>query len=132
MSRRLLGARRTVLSVGRQAVWYWLVSKSRGAEHMGSKVWETAGWAVVVVAAFGGTPRLGAQDRLKSMPGYDRYQRMQSQMQGVLGRGGRGGLAAAWTPDGKAVEFQTGGKHMRYDVASKQLVEVPASPTAQQ
>src|SRR5205809_8086231 len=117
MSRRLLGARRPVLSVGRQAERHWPSRRSPGAEHMASKVWGTAGCAVAVAAAVGGTPKLGAQDRLKSMPGYDRYQRMQSQMQGVFGRGGRGGLAAACTPDGKAVGFQPGGAHTAADVA---------------
>src|SRR5215467_13812298 len=69
-----------------------------------------------------------AQDRLKTMPGYDQYTRMAPLIrtalgapQGFGGRGGGGG--AAWSADGKSFTFDNGGKHYVYDVASKKTSE---------
>src|SRR5215831_14786185 len=69
-----------------------------------------------------------AQDRLKTMPGYDQYTRMSPLIRTVLGApqgfGGRGGGAgAAWSADGKSFTFDNGGKHYVYDVASKKTSE---------
>jgi len=74
--------------------------------------------------------RAGAQDRLKTMPGYERYQQMLSQIQGSVGGGGgfggRGfGSGVVWSDDGKTVDFTKDGKRMRYDMAARRVVEAP-------
>jgi dipeptidyl-peptidase-4 len=74
-----------------------------------------------------------AQDRLRSMPGYDQYVRMAPQIaQALPGRGfGRGGVAARWSPDGKTVDFTNGGKQFRYDFVTNKVGDVPATPEQQ-
>ena len=69
-----------------------------------------------------GGARRGAQDRLTSMPGYERYQRMAPLIQSALGRRGRGFGARL---DGQLVdrqqvrEFDSAGKRYRFDVADR-------------
>ena len=67
-----------------------------------------------------------AQDRLRTMPGYERYQRMAPLIQSALGSGGRGfgrGSTVSWSNDSKTVEFDSAGKRMRFDVGTKKLAE---------
>ena len=90
-----------------------------------------AHFALAALLAFASTA--GAQDRLKTMPGYDRYQRMAPQIQTALGGrggGGRGGAPATWSDDGKTIDFMQAGKAVRYEVATKRIVDQP--PAAQQ
>src|SRR3954470_20790731 len=79
-----------------------------------------------------------AQDRLKSMPGYDRYSRMAPQIatalggtggQQFFGRGGGGGVN--WSPDGQSVEFNANGRRMRFDLDGKKISEASAIATQQ-
>ncbi len=75
----------------------------------------------------------GAQDRLKSMPGYDQYVRMAPQY-GQVAQGlsrGFGRPIGTWSPDGKTVDYFNGGKQFRYDVATKKIGDVPATPQQQ-
>lgn len=58
---------------------------------------------------------LGAQDRLKTYPGYDQYQKMGKEMQGAVKLGS---LQVTWKDGGKAFEFAKDGKTWRYDIAS--------------
>ncbi|MCI0379022.1 MAG: hypothetical protein L0215_15545, partial [Gemmataceae bacterium] len=62
-----------------------------------------------------------AQDRLKSMPGYEQYQKMNKEAFNAvkLGR-----LFVTWKEGGKAFEFQKDGKLFRYDIAAKKAEEV--------
>ncbi len=72
-----------------------------------------------------------AQDRLKTMPGSDRYQRMAPLISTALGGAGRGfgrGGGVTWSADGKAVDFESGGKHYRFDVATKKVAEATDTP----
>jgi dipeptidyl-peptidase-4 len=75
---------------------------------------------------------LHAQDRLKSLPGYDRYSSMAPQIFSAatgaqaLARGG-----VAWSPDGKSLEFTQAGQRMRFDVATKKVVVAPPTTTQQ-
>src|SRR5262245_43462149 len=88
--------------------------------------------AVFALAAAVVAP-LHAQDRLKSMPGYDRYSSIAPQIfSAVAGTQpfGRGG-AVSWSADGRSVEFTQGGKRMRYDVASKKVAEAAPAATQQ-
>ena len=48
-----------------------------------------------------------AQDRLKTMPGYEQYQRIAPQIPAALKSGA---LAARWTDDGKSVEYTREGR----------------------
>jgi dipeptidyl-peptidase-4 len=73
--------------------------------------------------------RPGAQDRLKSMPGYERFRKMS-----VATRGLGASLAAptiTWTDDSSAFEFTRDGKLLRFDVATRQaslVGDAPATP----
>ena len=82
----------------------------------------------------------GAQDRLKTLPGFDQFTKMAPLYQGTIksgsvigggGRGGRGGggisgQTVAWSADGRSVEYSFDGKRYRFDLASKKSAEVPA------
>jgi dipeptidyl-peptidase-4 len=59
---------------------------------------------------------LDAQDRLKTMPGYDQYQKMSSQMAGAVQSGA---LNVTWTEDGKSFSYALGGQRYTYDVGSR-------------
>lgn len=58
---------------------------------------------------------LQAQDRLKSMPGFDRYQEMSGKIPGSVKQGT---LFATWKEGGKAFEYRKDGKLYRFDVAA--------------
>src|SRR5689334_16236181 len=69
-----------------------------------------------------------AQDRLKSMPGYDQYQRMLPVYRSAVAPmtiAAPGGVS--WSPDGKSFEYDAGGVHYRYDIVSKKASEVGTS-----
>jgi len=63
---------------------------------------------------------LGAQDRLKSMPGYDQYQKMAREIPGSVKLGA---LAVRWKEDGSSFEYTWNGKRYVFDVGSKQATE---------
>ena len=78
-----------------------------------------------------------AQDRLKSMPGYDQYARMAPAIRTALGApqgfGGRGGgSSATWSADGRSLEFESGGKRFEVDVATKKVTEATDAAPRQQ
>jgi dipeptidyl-peptidase-4 len=79
-------------------------------------------------------PSASAQDRLKSMPGYEQYQRMAPLISTALrGSGGGRGFGSArsgvtWSADSKAVEFDNGGKRSRFDLRTQQISDVVESP----
>lgn len=62
-----------------------------------------------------------AQDRLKAMPGYDQYQKMNSQIPGSVKSGA---LSVLWTDGGSAFEYRKDGKAYRYDIATRKAVEI--------
>jgi dipeptidyl-peptidase-4 len=63
-----------------------------------------------------------AQDRLKTMPGYDHYQQMAAERAtlGIGGRGGGGG-AITWSADSKSVDYENDGNRLRMIVASRKV-----------
>jgi dipeptidyl-peptidase-4 len=77
--------------------------------------------AVLVLTAivFYGTP--SAQDRLKSMPGYEQYQKVSTQLNGVVRSGA---VNATWSTDGQGFEYALDGKRYRFDVATKAVTEL--------
>jgi dipeptidyl-peptidase 4 len=80
----------------------------------------------VVAAAVLSVP-LGAQDRLKSMPGYDQYQRMSREIPGSVKLGS---IAAQWKEDASSFEYTWDGRRYRYDIATKQAAVIGDAPAA--
>lgn len=70
---------------------------------------------------------LGAQDRLRTMPGYARWAEMAPKIaQSVRS----GAITAQWADDGRSFEYTHDGKRWRYDVATRRPTEVPRSAPA--
>ena len=67
-----------------------------------------------------------AQDRLKTMPGYAQYQKMQSQLPGAVRSGA---VTVTWRADGKSFEYSHDGRRYRYDVAGRQATEMSGGET---
>jgi dipeptidyl-peptidase 4 len=80
--------------------------------------------AVVAAAAVLRVP-LGAQDRLKTMPGYDQYQKMAREIPGSVKLGT---ITAQWREDGSSFEYNWDGKRYRYDVATRQAAAIGDAP----
>lgn len=81
----------------------------------------------VLVIHLSGVPRAAlAQDRLKSMPGYEQYQKMRSQIPGSVKLGS---LPVTWLEDGKAFEYRKDGKRYRYNVAALKATEITTPST---
>src|SRR5439155_19779424 len=57
----------------------------------------------------------------KTMPGFERYQKMSRAMTNAVKLGS---LSVTWKDGGKAFEFQKEGKRYRYDVASLHASEI--------
>jgi dipeptidyl-peptidase 4 len=75
--------------------------------------------ALAVLAA-----AIGAQDRLKSMPGYDQYQKMSKEMTGAVKPGA---LSVTWTGP-LAFEYTRDNRVFRFDVAKKTATEIGPAP----
>jgi dipeptidyl-peptidase-4 len=86
--------------------------------------------AMIVTAAHAAP----AQDRLKSMPGYEQYQRMAPQIAqvaaAVTSRSFAGSIIS-WTPDSKYVLYQDGSETRTYDVAARKTIDRPPPASAQ-
>jgi dipeptidyl-peptidase 4 len=92
--------------------------------------------AVAVMAIATSGTALVAQDRIKSMPGYDQYQRMIAARakQGLAGRAGfTGGVGGGftWSSNGMTVDFDNAGKRYRYDIATQKTLEATAEAAQQ-
>ena len=70
---------------------------------------------------------VGAQDRLKTMPGYEQHLRMNREIPSAIKLGA---VSAAWKDGGKAFEYTKDGKTYRFDVATKAVTELPATDAA--
>jgi dipeptidyl-peptidase-4 len=66
----------------------------------------------------------GAQDRLKTMPGYEQYQKMSREIQSAVKPGN---LIVTWK-DGTTFEYPRDGKLHRYDVTTRTASEVGPAP----
>ena len=81
---------------------------------------------LVVSASLGlSSVNVRAQDRLKTMPGYDQFQKVSKQLSGAVKSGA---LNATWTDDSKAFEYTRDGKKFRFDVVKRQATEVGPAP----
>ena len=68
-----------------------------------------------------------AQDRLKQMPGYDRW----SEMAPKLGTAFKSGAVTAdWADDARSFEYRIDGKRFRYDVATRRATELSGAAAA--
>ncbi len=66
-----------------------------------------------------------AQDRLRTLPGYEQYQKMG---RSIFGSVQMGNLSVAWIEGGKALQYQKNGKNYRFDIATNR--EFEAEPVA--
>ena len=64
---------------------------------------------------------LAAQDRLKTMPGYEQAQRVAREGPAAFSGGA---LRATWADGSKTFEYDKAGKRYRYDVATRQPTEI--------
>jgi dipeptidyl-peptidase-4 len=62
-----------------------------------------------------------AQDRLKSMPGYEQYQSMRGRIAGSVLRGTVTGVT--WKEDGKSLDYRKDNKTYRFDIETRQSTE---------
>ena len=77
--------------------------------------------ALALVVAVGQTGRAVAQDRLKAMPGYERFAtRSREALRAVVAPT----LAITWKDGGKAFNFRKRGKTYRYDIAARKAEDV--------
>lgn len=93
----------------------------RAKAGVGHSVIKAALWfALLVMAATS-----GAQDRLKSMPGYERYQKLSKEIPSSVRSGA---LTVTWKDGGKAFEYVREGKLYRYDVDARRASELGPAP----
>jgi dipeptidyl-peptidase-4 len=71
---------------------------------------------------------LTAQDRLKSMPGYDRFEKMSREIPGSVKLGS---LAVRWKEDGSSFDYAWDGHQYRYDVAAATATEIQGGDALQ-
>jgi dipeptidyl-peptidase-4 len=77
--------------------------------------------STLVVVALLGSPAASAQDRLKTMPGYQRYEHLSKAIPDSVKRGA---LTVRWQDDGQAFEYDREGKQFRFEVATLRAVEI--------
>ncbi|MGA2866481.1 MAG: DPP IV N-terminal domain-containing protein [Verrucomicrobiota bacterium] len=63
-----------------------------------------------------------AQDRLKTMPGYERFRKMSKEIPDSVKLGS---LSVTWVEGGRAFVYQKDGKSYKYDIAERWATEVP-------
>ncbi len=71
---------------------------------------------------------IAGQDRLKTMPGYEQYQKIAPQIQANVVRSGA--LSVTWKDDSKGFEYAKDGKRYSYDLAARQAIVVGDAPEA--
>ena len=84
---------------------------------------------VCAASLFALTTTLAAQDRLKTMPGYEQFTRMQTAVRGDPALK-TGAIVATWSADGKSFEFTRDGKRQRFETASKKITPVAEATSA--
>ena len=65
-----------------------------------------------------------AQDRLKTMPGYEQFQKASREMTNTVKMGS---LSVTWKDGGKTFEYQKDGKRYRYDIAAGKATELTST-----
>ncbi len=75
---------------------------------------------VLVLELIIAPPGLFSQDRLKTYPNYDRYERISKEIRDAVKSGA---LRVTWKDDGEALEFNRDGKHWRFELKTGKLTE---------
>jgi len=84
------------------------------------------GVVVALTMALGIRPIISnAQDRLTTMPGYDRYEKMSKEIPGSVKLGA---LNVKWQDGGKSFDYYKDGKTFHYDIAAKTATEAGSAP----
>lgn len=73
------------------------------------------------IQLMGLTPVLYSQDRLKTYPNYDRYERISKERREAVKSGA---LRVTWKDNGQALEFVREGKQWRFDLRTRKLTEI--------
>jgi dipeptidyl-peptidase-4 len=84
---------------------------------------------LVLLPALAFSPMAGrvvAQDRLKTMPGYERYESMRRESTNAFKSGA---LTVTWTNEGGAFDYRRDGKRFRYDVETRRAAELSPEST---
>jgi dipeptidyl-peptidase-4 len=80
-----------------------------------------------VVVTFLGASLAPAQQRIREMPGYARYEEMAGQIPGAVASGA---LRVTWAEDGRTFEYARDGRLWRFDLASRRATDVGEAPEA--
>jgi dipeptidyl-peptidase 4 len=70
---------------------------------------------------------IDAQDRLKTMPGFDQYQKVAPQLNGAVRLGS---ISGTWSDDSRGFDYTFEGKRHRFDVATKAVTDLGAADMA--
>jgi len=84
---------------------------------------------VLVGVAHPTSGHLLAQDRLPTMPGYDRYQEISPQIREAMTSGA---LSVTWAEDGRTFQYNQNGQRFEYDVSTGAVETVPGEAPAGQ
>ena len=85
--------------------------------NVGIHLRERFGLPVLILGALAlGASELVAQDRLRDMPGWSRYQELRPEIAEAVTSGA---VSAAWAEDGRSFEYRHAGVTYRYDVAER-------------
>ena len=79
----------------------------------------------VAAAALAFQSPIRAQDRLKSMPGYEQYERMSREIPASVTLGS---IVPQWSDDGSSFEYVFAGKRYNFDLASKKATVIGDAP----
>ena len=79
---------------------------------------------VTSLIVLGSSTLLFAQDKLKKMPGYERYIEIAPKIRGSV-KGGS--LSVTWNKTGNSFEYNNDGKRVKYDVKSGKTTEIGAA-----
>jgi hypothetical protein len=84
--------------------------------------------AVVLTAVLGAgivwSAAVAAQDRLKTMPGYEQHRKMSREIPGSVKMGS---VAVKWLDGGKAFEYRKDDRAYRYSIAERKAVEIEST-----
>jgi dipeptidyl-peptidase-4 len=72
-----------------------------------------------------GAVKLFSQDRLKTYPNYDRYEKISKEIREAVRLGA---LRVTWKENGEVLEFARDGKLWRYEIKRKKLTEIGKAP----